>query len=229
MDGCVIENNTGIENGIYNANGSLLLKNLIYSGNSHTSVILADSGYLGTCISLHNKPQGKGVIVENATISNNKGDRTLACIWGFSTNISIRNVQISNNSAPNEVQGILFSDFINSENQVCQFTVENLSVENNNSTNVSAVTTRTFAEDKKSVFNLSLSNCKSLFNEGTGFAYDLTSCTNSLLMNCLSQAEYGGVKTGEGKVTISDCQFIYNTEPVIKGPNTTENNNLIVQ
>lgn len=229
IDGCLIENNTGITTGILNINGSLLFKNLVYSGNSHLNKIEDGVDYPGRCIQFNNQYVTE-MIVENAVIMNNSSDRTLFCIWAFPTNTSVRNVQINNNSAPEEVQGILFSDYMSGvENQVCQFTAENVSVQNNDSIKVSAVAAKMFSEDKKSVFNLSISDCKSLLNKGTGFAYDLSECTNSLLTNCLSQAEYGGVKTGDGKVTVSDCQFIYNMEPIVKGPNTTEYKNLVVQ
>lgn len=213
VENCIIENNSGIVRGVSTSRTPLVVRNIIHTGNQHNPDFDGVSAAI-TC--------GDNSIVEDIIVTNNSANNDFIGVQSIGTGTAVKNVSVNNNTSPN-TYGVLFEDYKNIQDQICKFTANNITMFNN--ANGSCVSVKNNA---KSTFKLSISNCKSQFNTGKKFSYDLQLCTDSLLTNSLSEACFGGVIAGEGKVTIADSKFVYNSIAIAEGPNTTLYNNLVV-
>lgn len=215
---CIIENNTDIIGAVVTSEVSSIIRNITHQGNKHIP-ISTESNYSATILC-----NGRNSSCEDIIIKNNLSTSELRGCFILGGGTSVKNVAISNNTAA-KILGVLASDYSNLA-ITGSFNVDSVQLFDNIVNEYSLVSVNKYQDT--SAIQLSVTNCKSQFNKGTGFAYDMRLASNSLVDNCLSQGENGGIISENLPLTVSNCKFIYDTIPLEIGLNTTTYNNLVV-
>lgn len=206
----VIENNKDIYLGILTLFANAIIRNVVHVGNKHSQFNFSNAPTSIFCNTQHS-------IVKNAVIEGNSSDTNLDGIRLLGPGSIVNDVVISSNNAI-KFNGVIASDYMNFEGFIGSHTISNVQCFGNQATEFSSITASRYMEE--SIIKLSVTDCKSQFNQGEGFAYDMSICSNSLINNCISQSESGGVKSLDLPLTISNSTIVYDATPLDIGSNT---------